>query len=166
MSASKGLEGVVAAATTLSNVEGTIGRLSYRGYAIEDLTEHATFEEIIGLLWDGELPNSQQLARITADLSANRVLPERTLALIRTLSPSLIPIAALRTIVSSLAGEDPEPLATDPDSLRAKGPTGMSPPNSSAIIVSTHGIGSRRAHQAVAYVEWVCTTPPTSGRCR
>jgi citrate synthase len=121
MSASKGLEGVVAAASTLSNVEGTVGRLSYRGYAIEDLTAHATFEEIIGLLWDGELPTSQQLQQITDDLVTQRALPDRTTALIRSLSPSLIPIAALRTIVSSLAGEDPNPLATDPASLRAKG---------------------------------------------
>ena len=48
----------------------------------------------------------------------------------------------------------------------ANGPTGISPPNSSAPIVSTHGTGSPRAAQAVAYVECVCTTPPTSGRCR
>ena len=49
--------------------------------------------------------------------------------------------------------------------MSANGPTGMSPPNSSAIIVSTHGMASARAAHAVAYVEWVCTTPPTSGMC-
>ena len=58
----------------------------------------------------------------------------------------------------------PRPIESSP--MTANGPTGMSPPNSSAIIVSTHGIGSNRAAQAVAYVEWVCTTPPTSGMCR
>ena len=58
----------------------------------------------------------------------------------------------------------PRPMESSP--IRANGPTGISPPNSSAIIVSTHGIASPRAAQAVAYVEWVCTTPPTSGRCR
>ena len=47
--------------------------------------------------------------------------------------------------------------------MSANGPTGISPPNSSAIMVSTHGIGSPRTAQAVAYVEWVCTTPPTCG---
>ena len=46
------------------------------------------------------------------------------------------------------------------------GAIGISPPNSSAIPVITHGIGSWRAAQAVAYGEWVCTTPPTSGMCR
>jgi citrate synthase len=119
--ASKGLEGVVAASTTLSNVNGTEGKLHYRGYAIQDLAEHVTFEEVIGLLWDGELPTARQLERIKADLVAQRALPARALRVLRDLSPSIIPIAALRTVVSALAGEDDDALATDPDSLRAKG---------------------------------------------
>ncbi len=57
----------------------------------------------------------------------------------------------------------PRPIESSP--MIAKGPIGISPPNSSAHIVVTHGIGSPRAHHAVAYVEWVCTTPPTSGMC-
>lgn len=117
----KGLEGVVAAATSLSDVQGTAGRLYYRGYAIEDLAANSTFEEIIGLLWDGELPTRAQLEQIKADLLAARPLPERTMRLLRDLSPTIIPIAALRTVVSSLAGEDATALATDPASLRAKG---------------------------------------------
>ncbi len=58
----------------------------------------------------------------------------------------------------------PRPISSLP--ISANGPTGISPPNSSAIAVSTHGIGSPRAAQAVAYAECVCTTPPTSGMCR
>ena len=58
----------------------------------------------------------------------------------------------------------PRPMESSP--ILANGPTGMSPPNSSAIIVSTHGIGSRRAAKAVAYVEWVCTTPFTQSMWR
>jgi hypothetical protein len=58
----------------------------------------------------------------------------------------------------------PRPMSSLP--ISAKGPTGMSPPNSSAIPVSTQGIGSPRAAHADAYVEWVCTTPPTSGIAR
>ena len=56
------------------------------------------------------------------------------------------------------------PISSPP--IGANGPTGISPPNSSAIAVSTQGIGSPRAAHAVAYLEWVCTTPPTSGMCR
>ena len=58
----------------------------------------------------------------------------------------------------------PRPMSSLP--INAKGPTGMGPPNSSAIAVSTQGIGSPRAAHAVAYDEWVCTTPPTSGISR
>ncbi len=50
--------------------------------------------------------------------------------------------------------------------MMANGPTGISPPNSSAMPVMTHGMGSLRAAHAVAYVEWVCTTPPTWGMLR
>ena len=57
----------------------------------------------------------------------------------------------------------PRPIESSP--IMANGPTGISPPNSSATIVSTQGIGSARADHAQAYVEWVCTTPPTCGMC-
>ena len=50
--------------------------------------------------------------------------------------------------------------------MSANGPIGTSPPNSSAIMVNTQGIGSPSAAHAVAYVECVWTTPPTSGMCR
>ena len=58
----------------------------------------------------------------------------------------------------------PRPISSLP--ISANGPTGISPPNSSAIAVITHGMASPRAAHAVAYPEWVCTTPPTSGMCR
>ena len=58
----------------------------------------------------------------------------------------------------------PRPIESSP--MSANGPTGTGPPNSSAIIVRTHGTASPRAAHAVAYVEWVCTTPPTSGMWR
>jgi citrate synthase len=46
----KGLEGVVLGDSTISNVEGTIGRLSYRGYLIQDLAANSTFEEVLYLI--------------------------------------------------------------------------------------------------------------------
>ena len=58
----------------------------------------------------------------------------------------------------------PRPIESSP--MSANGPIGTGPPNSSAIIVRTHGTGSPRAAHAVAYVECVCTTPPTSGMFR
>jgi citrate synthase len=111
---------VVASTTTLSSIDGAAGRLHYRGYAIEDLADHTTFEEIIALLWDGELPTRDQLDALKAELVAKRALPERTMRVLRDLSPSSVPIAALRTAVSSLEGEDEAPTAHSQAELRAK----------------------------------------------
>jgi citrate synthase len=119
--ASKGLEGIVAASTTLSSVDGSAGKLHYRGYAIEDLAAHSTFEEVMALLWDGELPTREQLDRLSADLVAHRELPGRTMRILREMSPRAVPIAALRTIVSSLEAEDPDPDIVTPEALREKG---------------------------------------------
>ena len=58
----------------------------------------------------------------------------------------------------------PRPISSSP--MSANGPTGISPPNSSAIAVITHGIGSPRTAHAVAYGLCVCATPPTSGISR
>lgn len=116
----RGLEGIVASTTTLSSIDGTAGRLHYRGYAIEDLAEQTSFEEIIALLWDGELPTRAQLDALKADLAAHRALPERTMRVVRDLSPRSVPIAALRTVVSALEGEDETPTTSDQSALRAK----------------------------------------------
>ena len=61
----KGLEGIVAADTTLSSVNGEKGILRYCGYNIDDLAFSSTFEEIICLLYDNELPNQERLYAIT-----------------------------------------------------------------------------------------------------
>jgi hypothetical protein len=70
-------------------------------------------------------------------------------------------ISTARDRLSRRVSTMPRPMESSP--MMANGPTGISPPNSSATIVSTHGIGSPRAAHAHAYVECVCTTPPTSG---
>ncbi len=80
---SSGLEGVVAAATELSHVDGQRGELVIAGYQIDELAEHATFEETTWLLWHGELPPAAQLDRFRQDLAAVRELPGPTLALLR-----------------------------------------------------------------------------------
>jgi citrate synthase len=103
---SKGLEGVIAASTGLSLVEGDVGRLSYRGYNIDDLAEKSSFEEVIYLLWYGELPTAAQLKGFTAKLRAHRELPETALRVLHALPTSGVPIDALRTVISALAMED------------------------------------------------------------
>ena len=80
---SSGLEGVVAAETGLSHVDGERGELVIAGYRIDELAEHATFEETTWLLWHGELPRSAELEAFRQQLAAVRDLPGPTLALLR-----------------------------------------------------------------------------------
>ena len=74
--ASSGLEGVVAATTQLSHVDGERGELVIAGYRVDDLAEHATFEETTWLLWHGDLPSAAQLDAFRGDLAAARVIPD------------------------------------------------------------------------------------------
>src|SRR5258708_34782013 len=66
-----GLEGVVAGESEICYIDGYAGILSYRGYNVHTLAEHATFEEVIWLLWKGWLPKPDELDRLKADLFAN-----------------------------------------------------------------------------------------------
>src|ERR1039457_7010234 len=70
-----GLEGIVAATTALSKVEGTAGRLIYRGYNIHDLARSTSFEEVAHLLWFGWLPNEAQLANLKTQLDRKSTRP-------------------------------------------------------------------------------------------
>ena len=106
---SSGLEGVVAATTSLSHVDGERGQLVIGGYAVEELAEHATFEETTWLLWHGELPTARQLDSFHASLAAARTLPTPTLTLLRDSARSgLAVMDALRvgTGTLSLASDD------------------------------------------------------------
>lgn len=105
---SRGLEGVVVAQTELSRIDGEKGRLIYRGYEIEDLAEHATFEEVCHLLWFGELPNEKQLADLRAKLAEAREVHPDIIEMLRRLPKDTHPMAALRTAASMLASYDPD----------------------------------------------------------
>ncbi|HEU5200302.1 MAG TPA: citrate/2-methylcitrate synthase [Ktedonobacterales bacterium] len=98
----KGLEGVIAATTTLSLVDGNAGRLIYRGYEIGDLAARASFEEVAYLLWQGRLPNQHELAELRAQMAAQRALPEKVIEVIKTHGVDADPMALLRTAVSAL----------------------------------------------------------------
>jgi citrate synthase len=98
----RGLEGVVVGHTGLSNVEGGIGRLSYRGYDIDDLAPNATFEEIAHLLLYGHLPNKHELDRLKRELGARRSLPEPLVNAMQSVPKTAWPMDVLRTIVSGL----------------------------------------------------------------
>ena len=82
---SKGLEGVVAATTELSDVRGLDGELIYCGYNINELAGKATYEEVVHLLHRGKLPNAEELAALKAELAAARKLPDGVVDLIKQL---------------------------------------------------------------------------------
>ncbi len=101
--AAKGLQNIVVGQTRLSLVNGTEGKLIYVGYKIEDLAEHASFEEVIYLLWHGELPNRQQLTDLRQALQAEMHLPEAVMTALYSFPKEATPMAVLRTVISMLA---------------------------------------------------------------
>jgi citrate synthase len=105
-----GLKDVVAADSSICYIDGGAGVLSYRGYNIHTLAEHAKFEEVILLLWKGVLPNQAELDALKADLLANAAIPSEVEAFIRA-NPKAAPMDLLRTAVSMLSLYDP--LAAD-----------------------------------------------------
>ncbi len=101
-----GLRDVVAATSALCTIDGEAGQLRYRGYDIGDLSEHASFEEVIHLLWFGDLPGKKALERFGSDLAAHRVAPAPVLDAMRSYPSTVHPLEALRTAVSHLAMYD------------------------------------------------------------
>lgn len=102
----KGLAGVVAGATAVSEVYGNEGRLVYRGYDIHDLAEHCTFEEVAYLLWNGDLPTPAQLNELKRQMALARRLPESAVDLLSRMPKDAAPMDVLRTTVSMLGNED------------------------------------------------------------
>ena len=79
-----GLEGIVATESRLCFIDGDAGLLSYQGFRIETLAEHATFEEVIYLLWHGKLPKQSELDELKAALVANRAIPAEVEAFLKS----------------------------------------------------------------------------------
>lgn len=106
--AKAGLEGIIAAESRLSDVNGDKGELIYAGYDIHDLAEHSTFEEVVYLLWHGELPTRAALQKLKQDLNSETRLPTAIQELIGSMPASANPMDMLRTVVSALSFYDPD----------------------------------------------------------
>jgi citrate synthase len=99
-----GLDGVVAAQTRLSHVDGERGELVIAGFQVDELAEYATFEETTWLLWHGDLPSPADLDRFRAALAASRALPDATIPLLRECAQREVdPMDALRMAVGTLS---------------------------------------------------------------
>ena len=103
---SKGLKGIVANETRLSDVRGEEGRLLYCGYDIEDLVELCEYAEIIYLLLNKRLPNRAELQALRERLQQDRELPQPILDFFKTATKTARPMSALRTAVSMLGMYD------------------------------------------------------------
>ena len=105
----KGLRGVVVAESSLSFIDGDEGKLLYRGYSIEDIAREASFEEVLYLLWHGELPDRDALAEFEARMAEERAVDDRVIDTMAALADAgEKPMAALRTGVSMLSASEPE----------------------------------------------------------
>jgi citrate synthase len=98
----KGLEGIIANSTRLSDVLGDIGQLIYGGYDINEIAGKVSFEEIIHLLWFGELPNKKQLDVLTSHLRNSRELPQGVVDFLASAPKDAGPMDVIRTAVSML----------------------------------------------------------------
>src|SRR5690625_3381111 len=107
MTVTRGLEGVIATESSICSIIDD--KLTYAGYSIDDLAENATFEEVVYLLWNRELPNKAQLDELRTELANNMEVPEGIIEHLRSYDISKVhPMAALRTAVSLLGLYDEE----------------------------------------------------------
>jgi citrate synthase len=105
---SAGLEGVVAAETRMSDVDGEAGRLIIAGFPVEEIAPKASFEELAYLLWHDRLPNATEIEAFREDMASRRDLPEITLQVLRAAAQRHSgPMDALRMAVATLSLESP-----------------------------------------------------------
>ena len=111
----KGLEGVIANESALSNVEGKEGRLSYLGYHIDDLVENCCYEEVVYLLHHGRLPKQDELDAFAKQLRADRELPAGVTDFLKSAPKDASPMDVVRTGISMLGLYDKRATIGEPD---------------------------------------------------
>src|SRR5262245_49589242 len=114
-----GLEGVIAGESEICYIDGYQGILSYRGYNIHTLAVHATFEEVIFLLWNGWLPKRGELDQLKKELVAEREIPGAISGFLSGVGKSKT-MDVLRTAVSMLSLQDSEAQDSNPAANRRK----------------------------------------------
>ena len=105
---STGLRGVIAASSSIGDVNGEKGELIYHGLNIHDLATKSTFEEVVFLLWDGRLPKRTELDELKKNIAASYELPEGVAQLLKYFPAEAEPMDTLRTAVSALSFFDKE----------------------------------------------------------
>jgi 2-methylcitrate synthase len=103
-----GLRGQSAGQTSICTVGAAGNSLRYRGYAVDDLAENASFNEVAHLVLKGHLPNAEELAAYTARLKSLRGIPEALKEVLERIPASAHPMDVLRTGCSFLGNLEPE----------------------------------------------------------
>jgi citrate synthase len=104
----QGLDGVYITESKICKVDGTLGRLYYRGYSIDVLAQNSSFEEVSYLLLYGKLPNKMELESFENELNSERDIPDGVKNIIREMAKKADPMETLRTAVSALVISDAE----------------------------------------------------------
>ncbi|MCX8104018.1 MAG: citrate synthase/methylcitrate synthase [Candidatus Bipolaricaulota bacterium] len=117
---SRGLEGVIAAESALTYIDGQKGILAYVGIPIEELAEHSTFEETAFLLLHRRLPTRAELQKFQEELASQRPLHTHVMNVLKALPHQASPMALLRTAISVLGHFDPTPDDVSSTALREK----------------------------------------------
>ena len=115
-----GLEDIVALRSEICFIDGQKRQLVYRGYDISELVGKATFEEVVYLLWNGQLPAAAELERFKEQLAAEAALPEQLVDFLKASPKDAEPMAVLRTAVSALGLFDPDTSVQDREANRRK----------------------------------------------
>jgi citrate synthase len=103
-----GLRGFKVASSRISDVDGDIGKIVYRGFLIQDLAAKASFEEVVHLLLYEKLPDKEELKAFNAQLTAERQLPLEMIEALKTRPKDALPMDILQAAVSMLAHHDPD----------------------------------------------------------
>ncbi len=116
----RGLEGVVAAETDISYVDGANGDLYYKGYNIHDLADTCTYMEVAYLLLNGNLPTEEELQAFRLQTVSEMRLPSQIVKMMEIMPPSSHPMDVLRTVVSALSYFDHDSKSNTPEANRHK----------------------------------------------
>lgn len=118
MNVQKGLKGVIAAETSIGEVDGSNGHLIYRGYEIRDIATNYSFEEIAHLLWYGNLPIGGQLEKFKSIFSSCRSLSSTMAKVLSALPEDMDMMGVVRTVISSAGDHSMKWKPTVEDAMR------------------------------------------------
>ena len=116
----KGLAGVVVDTTEISKVVQETNSLTYRGYPVQELAANCSFEEVAYLIWNGELPNAEQLEEFVARERGQRAIDQKLVDIILGLPKDTHPMHVVQTAVSYLGAVDEEAEDNSPEANQAK----------------------------------------------